>query len=208
MDKKFNATLIDWGAGQILHRVHRSVYRPDQFNPARIGSARFSPLIAADDSVIPTLYAGTTVDCALMETVFHDVPYDEGPKTLSKSAYVSGMVRSSLRLAENLRLIDLSTIALRKLGITRSKLIETDGSQYEHTRHWALAFYRQNHEAQGLIWTSRQDDQARALVLFESRFRTSPFVIELDSRPLLLSDNSPCSEVILLARRLGVNLVP
>jgi hypothetical protein len=208
MDKKVNATLIDWGAGQILHRVHRSVYRPDQFNPASIGSARFSPLIAADDSAIPTLYAGTTIDCALIETVFHDIPYDEGLKTLSKAAYLAGMVRSSLRLPGNLRLIDLSSIALRKLGITRSKLIDTDGSQYEHSRNWALTLYEQNEDAQGLIWAPRQDDQARALVLFESRFRTAPFVIKLDSEPLVLSDHSPCFEVILLARRLGVDLVP
>jgi hypothetical protein len=208
MAKKLNATLVDWSGGRLLYRIHPSIYRPSQFNPARTGSARFSPLVAADGSVIPTLYAGTTVDCALMETVFHEVPYGDGFKTISKSAHIARRVLSSLRFQGKLRLIDLRSIALRKLGIARSELIDTDGSQFDRTRSITWTLYEQNEEAQGLIWVSRQDDQAQALVLFEDRFPKAPFTIGFDSRTLLLSDESPCEEVVDLARRLGVLIVP
>lgn len=32
---RLNATLIHWGAGKTLFRVHRSVYEADQFNDSR-----------------------------------------------------------------------------------------------------------------------------------------------------------------------------
>ena len=83
--------------------------------------------------VIPTIYAGTTLDCALMETVFHDVPFAAGPKICSKASHVAGKVYSQLTLSRDLALIDLSAIALHKLGISRKDLIESDGSQYPET---------------------------------------------------------------------------
>ena len=83
---RLNATLIPWGKGRTVFRVLRSIYKADQFNDSRRGDARFSPLIDAErEAVIPTLYAVTTLDCALMESVFHDVPYRPGLKTVSKS---------------------------------------------------------------------------------------------------------------------------
>ena len=76
--------------------------------------------------VIPTIYAGTTLDCALMETVFHDVPFAAGPKIWSKASHVAGKVYSQLTLSRDLALIDLSAIALHKLGISRKDLIESE----------------------------------------------------------------------------------
>jgi hypothetical protein len=37
------------------------------------GNARFSPIKDSDGASIPTLYGGTSFDCAVMETLFHDV---------------------------------------------------------------------------------------------------------------------------------------
>ena len=99
--------------------------------------------------VIPTIYAGTTLDCALMETVFHDVPFTAGPKIWSKASHVVGRVYSQLTLSRDLALIDLSAIALHKLGISRKDLIESDGSQYPETRAWALALHDQHPDAEG-----------------------------------------------------------
>ena len=69
-----------------------------------------------------------TLDCALMETVFHDVPFAAGPKNWSKATHVAGKVYSQLTLSRNLALIDLSAVPLRKLGISRKDLIESEGS--------------------------------------------------------------------------------
>lgn len=89
-----------------------------------------------------------------METVFHDVPFAPVPKIWSKASHVAAEVYSQLTLSRDLALIDLSAIALHKLGISRKDPIESDGSQYPKTRAWALALHDQNANAEGLIWTS------------------------------------------------------
>ena len=163
------ATIIPWGKGKTIFRVHPDAYGSAQFNPSPTGNARFSPFVNAAGNVIPTIYAGTTLDCALMETVFHDVPFAAGPKMWSKTSHVAGKVYSQLSLSRDLDLIDLSAISLHKLGISRKDLIECDGSQYPETRAWALALHDKHPDAEGLTWTSRQADPERAIVLFEDR---------------------------------------
>jgi hypothetical protein len=165
-------------------------------------------LINTAGGVIPTLYAGTTLDCALMETVFHDVPFVSGPKMWSKATHVAGKVWSQFTLSRDLALIDLSAVPLHKLGISRKDLIECSASNYPETRAWALALHDQYPSAEGLTWTSRQADPARAIVLFEDRL--SGTVLSLSGAPnsLLLSDGSALLEVLMLAQRLGVLLTP
>lgn len=158
--------------------------------------------------VIPTLYAGTTLDCALMETVFHDVPFAAGLKNWSKATHVTGKVYSTLILNRNLALIDLSPISLRKLGISRRALIESGSTQYPKTRLWALALHDQFPSAEGLRWTSRQAAPDSALVLFEDRLSGPAFTAKGSPTPLLQADGSAILDVLLLAQRLSVNLVP
>lgn len=205
---KLDATLITWGNGETLFRVHPDIYGSLQFNPSSRGNARFSPLIDSDGTVIPTIYAGTTLDCALMETVFHDVPFTAGPKIWSKTTHVAGKVYSQLTLSRDLILIDLSAVPLHKLGIPRKELIECDGSHYPETRAWALALHDQYPDAEGLLWTSRQADPARALILFEDRLKTSALSVSGKPNGLLLADGSAISEVLQLALRLNVLLTP
>jgi RES domain len=165
-------------------------------------------LVDAAGKVIPTIYAGTTLDCALMETVFHDLPFAAGPKMWSKTSHVAGKVYSQLTLSRDLALIDLSVIALHKLGIPRKDLIECDGSQYAETRAWALALHDQHPDAEGLIWTSRRADPEQAIVLFEDRLAGPALVASGAPTSLLLSDGSAILEVLTLAQRLGVLLTP
>jgi len=143
-----------------------------------------------------------------METVFHDVPFAAGLKNWSKATHVASKVYSMIELDRDLALIDLSSIPLRKLGISRKELIESDSSQYVKTRAWALALHDQYPNAEGLTWTSRQADPARALVLFEDRLVGPAFTVTGSSTSLLQSDGSAILDVLLLAQRLGVNLTP
>jgi hypothetical protein len=206
---RLNATLIQWGKGKTIFRVHGSIYKADQFNDSRKGDARFSPLIdVARNAVIPTLYAGTTFDCALMETVFHDVPYQPGLKTVSKAKYVEGAICSTLSLTADLRLVDLSSVALHKLGVAPANLTQTEAAYYPVTREWALALYHQNADVRGLIWTSRKDDHAAAILLFGDRIEPGALQIGTVTLPLLLPDGSACMEVLSLAARLDVLLIP
>ena len=205
--RKLHVSFRNWPAGQILFRVHPATFSPTGFNPSTHGNARFSPISNHSGMIVPTLYAGSTLDCALMETVFHDVPFVPGLKTLSKATHVAGRVYSTLLPTRELILLDLTAIALRKLGTPRSELIDTPASHYPATRQWAVALHRQNPEAEGLIWTSRQDDASLAVMLFGDRIQGSVLEPLNGPKSLLESDSGACSEVLHLAGRLGVYLV-
>lgn len=203
--ESLQGTLIEWGAGKTLYRVHHQRYRSNVFNPNRHGNARFSPILDRKGNIIPTLYAGTTLDCALMETVFHDVPYKIGFKPLTPSI-LDEQVHSAIQLKRSLRVIDLGTIALHKLGIKRSHLIDTTKALYPRTRRWAVAFHEQFPTAQGLRWTSRQDDHAFALVLFGSRVKSIDLTPHLEPTPLI-ENGEAILPVLELAVRLGITFV-
>jgi hypothetical protein len=167
-----DAKLRSWGAGEIMHRVHDAVYPVDSFNPSPLGNARFSPIRDSAGNVIPTLYAATTPQGALMETVFHDVPYKPGFKRVSVGR-LEGKLSSTLVFLSDFQLIDLGKIGLRRLGVHPHDLIDTTKAHYPETRKWAESLYAAYPQAQGLIWPSRQDDRARAVVLFGTRVGAS-----------------------------------
>jgi hypothetical protein len=203
--KRLDATLVTWGGGLEFHRVHDLAFGGSAFNTSTKGNARFSPITDDAGVLIPTLYAGTTLDCALMETIFHDVPFKAGFKPFSKLK-MDGKVHSVLLPTADLRLIDLGTVALHKLGVKRTQLIDTTKAHYLATRHWAQTLYTQFPEAQGLRWTSRQDDQAYAVMLFGTRVGPSAIGWAGTSDSLLL-DGHAHSSIIDLATRIGVTLV-
>lgn len=125
---RLHASFTELVEGTVLYRVHQSQYRADEFNPGVRGNARFSPIQDDHGQAIPVLYAGTTLPCALMETVFHDVPHSAGFKSFDR-AKLAGQVRSTIRVEAGLQLVDLSSVALRKLGVTRKQLIDTEKDQ-------------------------------------------------------------------------------
>lgn len=199
-------SFIQISAGTLLHRVHLSRYQACQYNPGTQGNARFSPIQDGDAQPVPTLYAGSTLACALMETVFHDVPYTSGFKSLDRARLVD-QVHSTILVQQNLLMVDLSSVALRKLGLQRRQLIDTEKDTYPATRRWAAAIHRQCSQAQGLAWVSRQDDTARAMMLFGQRIPADALALHAESRGLL-TDESAYEVVLSLADRLGVCLVP
>lgn len=201
-----HVTLTRLEPGKVLHRVHQSMYQADQFNPGMQGNARFSPIHDEQGTPIPTLYAGTTMACALMETVFHDIPHTAGFKSVDKGK-LAGQMHSTIQVEEELQLVDLASVPLRKLGVTRKQLIDTEKNQYPATRKWAAAIHSQFPQAQGLSWVSRQDDSARAMILFGDRITSDSLQHEGDSRSLL-DDADVYDEVLDLADRIGVNIVP
>lgn len=201
-----HVTLTALAEGQILHRVYQDQYRADQFNPGTRGNARFSPIQDDRGQPIPTLYGGTTMDCALMETVFHDVPHTPGFKSFDKGK-LAGQVHSTIEIAQPLQVVDLASVPLRKLGITRKQLIDTEKDQYPATRQWAEALHRQCPDAQGLSWVSRQDDSARAVVLFGDRIPGGALKPQGASRSLV-DDGSAYESVLDLADRIGVAIIP
>ena len=200
--------IIAWtlAARQVLHRVHRDLYKADQFNPGLKGNARFSPIRDAQGDAIPTFYAAVTFDAAAMESVFHDVSHVPGFKHYDKCK-LEGQLHSEVKVKRALKLADLSSVALRKLGVQRKQLIDTEKNQYPATRRWAEAIHAQYPDIQGLSWISRQDDSARAVMLFGDRIPKGALLQAGDSRSLL-KDEQTYVQLLNLADRIGVDIVP
>lgn len=193
-------------ADQVLHRMHQDLYKADQFNPGLKGNARFSPIRDAKGDLIPTLYAAVTFEAAAMESVFHDVSHAPGFKHYDKRK-LEGQLHSEIKVQRELKLADLSSVALRKLGVQRKQLIDTEKSQYPVTRRWAEAIHAQHPDIQGLSWISRQDDSARAVMLFGDRIPKRSLQPVGDSRSLL-KDEQAYGQLLNLADRIGVDIVP
>lgn len=193
-------------AEQVLHRVHQDLYKADQFNPGQKGNARFSPIRDAKGDLIPTLYAAATFEAAAMESVFHDVSHAPGFKHYDKRK-LEGQVHSEVKVKRGLKLADLSSVPLRKLGVQRTQLIDTEKDQYPATRRWAEAIHAEHPNIQGLSWISRQDDSARAVMLFGDRIPKGALRQVGDSRSLL-KDEQNYAQLLNLADRIGVDIVP
>ncbi|UXJ50095.1 RES family NAD+ phosphorylase [Pseudomonas citronellolis] len=201
-----DASWVTWPAERPIHRIHQDRFEGVEFNPGLKGNARFSPIQDADEKPISTLYGGSTFDCAAMETVFHDVPHTAGTKIYDKGKLMN-QLHSQLVPTQPLQLVDLRSVALRKLGVTRKQLIDTEKDQYPKTRSWAVALHDQCPDAQGLLWTSRQDDSAQAIMLFGDRVK--PGVLEQCDDSLSLVAHEPTYDAVLdLAERIGVDVIP
>lgn len=162
-------------SGSRIFRIHPPKYRADEFNPG-FGKARFSPIADTHGQQIPTIYGGTSIELALMETVFHDIPFTPDNKQYDTNN-LEKAVLSELTNSADLKLVKLSGPASRKLGITESDLIHSFADCYPQTRLWAEAIYAQHPDAQGLIWKSRQHTDHDVFMFFGHRVNSSDFTV-------------------------------
>ena len=197
-------TLMEWPAGRTLHRIHRTTYAPDECNPGLGGNARFSPIANPAGEPIPTLYGASTFQGAVMEVVFRNIPYASQRKFFDKR-HLRDLVLSELTADAALTLVDLRGPALRKLGLPRSRLIDTECDTYPATRKWAQALHAQEARVQGLCWSSRQDETALAVVLFGDRMQHDALRPVAPPRPLL--DAELYGKLLDVAERLDVLIV-
>ena len=140
-----------------------------------------------------------------METVFHDVPFAPGLKTFAKHK-LEGQVHSVLATTAALTLADLRNVPLRKLGVERKQLVDTEKDTYGQTRKWAAAIHAQHAHIQGLCWTSRQDDSAMAVMLFGDRIGAG-LLTRRDASRALLDDGPAYMDLLTLADMIGVRVV-
>lgn len=186
-----------------LWRIHRAKYRAPEFHPGERGRARFSPIFRADGLPIPTLYAASTLDGALMESVFHDVPTPPAGHSLDLDTLRDQeLVVSRIRLSRSVKLVDLSSKGMKRLGLTRADLIDTPAARYAETRNRAEHFHAQT-EAKGLAWISKQDDEASAFLFFGDRIDEGAFKVEVNREPLWVTPH--LDAVVALAERIGIS---
>ena len=138
----------------------------------------------------------------MMETVFHEVPTPPGGYILDIDILrEQNLVVSRIRPKRRLQTVDLSAKGLKRLGLHRTDLVDTPVTAYPRTREWAAWFHAAT-PAKGLLWTSRQDDTARAVALFGDRLAESAFKVEVDCEPLCQDEHL---DVLLeLAEHIGI----
>ncbi len=159
--------VVPVSAGTVLHRIHDAQFEPAEFNPG-LGSSRFAPIAPGHGNQVPTCYAASGFPCAAFETVFHDIDPTARFKSVS-IARVATLVYSQLAPSRDLRLASLFEIDLNRWGYSRRQLIDTPASTYASTRLWSAAIHQSDPSIDGMIWTSRRDDQQRAMLLFGDR---------------------------------------
>ena len=151
-----------------IHRVHLSTYGGNSFNPCQGGRTRFAPIADASGKCVPSLYAGSTLDCAFFETVFHDVPANAKLKTVPKSS-VTNRSHTTLSVSRDIELVNLRAADLKKWGIKQEQLIGSSPKLYAQTASWAEAMHHTFAKADGLCWTSNQSDPDTAYLFFGDR---------------------------------------
>lgn len=188
--KADQATFFDLPLGAALHRIHSSRFKSTEFNATSFGDARFSPIRRPDGTIIPTIYAAETFECAVSETILRSP--DIEPVDPVSGSYVSVVIRphkwrtsmhSSLRSNCDLRLVDLTVQGQRRIGVNKNALLAGPTATYPTTRAWAEAIHEGCPDAHGLYYTSHQFGPTFAVMLFGDRVPAS-FVTTSPSRPV------------------------
>lgn len=190
--------------GTILHRTHGAGLRPAQFNPCMGQPTRFAPFSDAAGACVPTLYAATSREAAAFESIFHDIEPGAAFKTVRLDVVESRSV-SRIAPARDLLLAALFAPDLKAWGLSRSELIDTPKSTYGETVAWAKAIHSTRPDIDGLLWTSRQCDPERCMILFEGRVGEVEF--DVHDRIEVASDADLLLEMRGFGRRAGITIV-
>ena len=171
-----NPNLHMLAKGTVIERVHSRNYAGDAFNPGLGGPTRFAPIDDVKGTTIPTLYAADTLEAAIYETIFHDVPAKARKKRVSKTL-VTSRAHAQLEVRRDLKLASLREADLKKWRIKRNDLITTTPKLYVSTAEWAAAIHHRFPDIEGLAWTSNQCDPDTAYMFFGDRVSSSDFKI-------------------------------
>lgn len=126
---------------------------------------RFSPVRDADGRPVPVLYAGDSLDCALGETVFHDLDDDPAALGVVFRGDLLTLRAGVFEVDRDLEFVDLTDAALGGLGVARADVVATLPSDYAVTVTWAEAAWDRT-SAAGVMWNSRRSRDRLSYLLF------------------------------------------
>ncbi len=197
-----------WPAGQAIHVIHDVAFEPESFNPgidaagALRNPTRFAPIRDGAGRVVPYLYGGSSRDCAIFETVFHNVPIDAPDKFVDLDDFAN---RAHGRIVPNrdLQLVNLTTDGLHRLKVPKAELIASAPIDYLDTARWAEAIHHQCPGVDGLLWMSRQRDRDQALVIFGDRANSALTGTRLGTA--LRGNDVLRQAIVALALRVGID---
>jgi hypothetical protein len=192
----------------MIHVIHDTAFEPESFNPGVDAAGtlrnptRFAPIRDARGRVVPYLYGGSSRDCAIFETAFHNVPIDAPDKFVDLDDFAD---RAHGRIVpkRDLQLVSLTTDGLHRLKGPKAELITSAPTDYLDTARWAEAIHRQCPDVDGLLWMSRQRDRDQAVMLFGDRAGTALRGTRMGTA---LRGNDVLRQAILaLALRIGID---
>lgn len=195
--------------GGILHRCHHLRWQGINFNPGREllpgdYGARFSPFKDQGGNLVSYIYAASSPQGALSETLFHDLIGHERTGFLSIRPWLCwGMTQ--LTTKRDLTLVTLKTADLYRMGLSKELFILSDRLVYAQTRQWAKAIYDQNKDVDGYVWKSRQHDDSDAYIFFGSRVKNEDLAV-LKASTGLFDNNAIIYKIREMAKRLGIML--
>ena len=145
-------------------------------------------------------YLATDYECAVHETIFHDVPIDQPHKTVGIDN-VKPLAHSLVKLKRDISLVPLFAPDL----VARADLMDTTAAAYKVTAQWALAIHQSRPDADGLIWTSKRCDPQQALLLFGDRVSESDLIAV--SRTPIYTSVDEMKHIVEFAGRIAIDLV-
>lgn len=104
-----------------------------------------------------------------------------------------------------LRLVGLFTPELRRYGILPQEMFQPPDSVYPFCRSLAEMAWRDNPDADGIVWSSVRDSAAHAMLLFGDRLDSADFSVE--SVRLVETDPTLLDELSEIAARCGSFIV-
>ncbi len=185
-------------SGTTLHRVHDERFEADAFNPCEGAKTRFTHLHDKDGKCIPTAYAATTLDGAAFETIFRGIPdrYQAMPRQMLEDRMVS-----AVQPVRPFRLIPLFTPELRAWDLDQGLVFTPSAESYGFCRKLGFLAWRDNPDADGLIWASVQDSGAHAMLLFGDRIAAAD--IEIVSTRSVRTDPTALNDLVSAGDRGG-----
>lgn len=187
--------------GEQLFRCHRLEFGGTDFNPGIGPAGRFTPLISPQGEVIPSLYAATSFDAAVYETLFRQESTPASRVFLSK---VNAVGVSCISVRRELSLVPLFTPELRIWKVNERALFSPNLSSYIVCRTLASRIWRDNPKANGLVWRSHQDSESNAYLLFGDRFNKKDLLVKRTQSAG--TDNQFHKQIYDAAQRAGIRV--
>jgi len=175
---------------------------------------RFSPVRDVASRRVPVLYAGADLECALGETVFHDLPDDtRAPAEVFRSDLLA-LRAGTIAVRVGGVLADLTVDALAGYGYRRGEVIDTPPDAYPVTRLWGQHAWETTRCA-GLVWNSRRSPERLSFMLFvnppQASDRRRALIrrqhLEVVSPPLPLYDGDGLAAVMTAAAHRNVTVI-
>lgn len=173
-----------WGEGERLIRIYHRDHGAQGFNPTS-SSARFRPVRNAQGEVVPTAYGAADVETALAETLLRgvDALSTKSPRRLFVKE-VADIEMATMVPKKEIALARFRGQGLTRLKLRRSDVIDCEAKRYPYTAEWGQAVFDCPVDVAGIVWTSKQSDAERAVMLWEGSINPRDLVLDGPVVPL------------------------